>query len=154
MKKYILVLFVMVAGLAACSKKEAPFDAAVQAAADDAQIKAYLKSNNLTATKDSAGFYYTVVTPGTGAFPTANSNVTVNYEGKFLSSGAQFDKNNGISFDMGRVIRGWTLGLQKINVGGRIILYIPSGLGYGNTDNGRIPPNSVLMFTVDLLSMR
>ena len=90
----------MVAGLSAC-KKEETFDAAAQAATDDAAISAYLKANNITtAVKDPSGLYYLVTTAGTGAYPTASATVTVNYEGKLLN-GVKFDTGTGFSSSLG-----------------------------------------------------
>ena len=152
MKKYLLILFVMVAGLSAC-KKEETFDAAAQAAADDATIKAYLSANAITAVQDPSGIYYQVVTAGTGAYPGGSSTVTVNYTGKLLN-GTQFDAGTGFVTSLGAVIAGWKIGLQHVQAGGRINLYIPSGLAYGNTVAGSIPKNSVLIFSIDLLSFK
>jgi FKBP-type peptidyl-prolyl cis-trans isomerase FkpA len=66
-------------------KKKTKFDAAKQAAADDAAIQAYLAANtSITATKDASGIYYQIITPGSGANPTLSSTVKVNYVGKLL----------------------------------------------------------------------
>jgi FKBP-type peptidyl-prolyl cis-trans isomerase len=151
MKKYLLILFVLVAGLSACKKTD-DFDANAQAATDDAAIQAYLKTNNITAVKDPSGLYYQVVTAGTGNYPTSSSTVTVNYVGKLLN-GTQFDASNGFKTSLGAVVRGWTIGVPHVQVGGTIKLFIPSGLGYGNNATGSIPANSVLIFTIDLLSI-
>jgi peptidylprolyl isomerase len=53
----------------------------------------------------------------------------------------------------GDVIRGWEEGLVGMRVGGRRQLIIPSRLGYGATGSGTIPPNSILVFTIDLVSI-
>lgn len=155
MKKYLLILFVAVAALSSCSKDDSTFDTSAQAATDDANIQAYLKANNITdAVHDASGLYYKVVTPGTGNYPIATSTVTVNYTGKLLN-GTQFDTGTAFVANLnGGVIKGWTIGLQHINTGGRINLYIPSAMGYGNADNGAIPKNSVLIFTIDVISFR
>lgn len=147
-----MILFVVVAGLSSCKKSD-NFDASAQAATDDAAIQAYIKTNNLTnVVKDPSGLYYQVVTAGTGNYPTSTSTVTVNYVGKLLN-GNQFDASNGFKTSLSAVIRGWTIGIPHINVGGRILLIVPSGLGYANNVTGSIPANSVLVFTVDLLSI-
>ena len=147
MKKTILILAVFIAALSSCSKDS--FDPTKQAAKDDAAIQAYLASNNITATKDLSGVYYKVLTAGTGAYPTANSLITVNYTGKLLN-GSVFDSGSINSTALNTLIKGWQYGIPHVNTGGRILLLIPSALGYGNTTTGSIPANSVLMFTVDL----
>lgn len=156
MKKYLLILCVLVAGLSSCSKDDSStFDVAAQSAKDDAAIQAYISANNITGTvHDPSGLYYKVVTPGTGVYPTATSTVTVNYVGKLLN-GTQFDASNAFVANLnGGVIQGWTVGLQHINVGGNIILFVPSAMGYGNNDNGAIPKNSVLVFNITVLSIK
>lgn len=151
MKKYLFLLLVVTAALGGC-KKDDTFDAEAQASTDDQKIQAFIKANNLTMTKDVAGFYYQIVTPGTGAYPTASANVTVSYVGKLLD-GTQFDANDAFTTAMSGVVRGWTLGLQRVSVGGTIYLIIPSAMGYGNADYGSIPANSVLAFKITLKSI-
>ena len=156
MKKLLLLLFAPLLILSACSKKET-FDPVKQAADDDVAIQAYIKANNITATKDSAsGLYYQIITQGTGANANSKSTVTVNYTGKLLN-GSTFDTTTGrgsFTSSLQNVIAGWTIGVPFVKVGGRILLLIPSGLGYGNNAAGVIPANSVLVFTIDLLGVQ
>ena len=147
MKKYLLLLAVFVTVFSSCSKDS--FDPAKQAAKDDAAIQSYIAANNITANKDPSGVYYQVITSGTGAYPTVNSKVTVNYTGKLLN-GTVFDSGNLPTTALSTLIKGWQYGIPHINTGGRILLLIPSALGYGNATQGSIPANSVLIFTVDL----
>jgi FKBP-type peptidyl-prolyl cis-trans isomerase FkpA len=149
MKRYILLLVLFIAAFSSC-KKDTPFDPVKQAAADDASIQAYIKANNITATKDSTyGLYYQVITPGTGSYPNINSLISGAYTGKLLN-GTVFDSNSFSSAPLNGYITGWKIGVPHINTGGRILLLIPSALGYGNSANGSIPANSVLIFTIDL----
>jgi FKBP-type peptidyl-prolyl cis-trans isomerase len=152
MKKHILILSIFLIAFASC-KKAATFDAAAQAAKDETAIQAYLAANpNISATKDANGVYYQVLTPGSGANPTSSNTVTVNYVGKLLN-GTQFDAGTGFKTALTAVIPGWTYGVPHVKAGGRILLIIPSALGYGNPGQGSIPPNTVLVFTIDLLSI-
>ncbi|WP_158825585.1 FKBP-type peptidyl-prolyl cis-trans isomerase [Mucilaginibacter lacusdianchii] len=160
MKKLLILLSAIILGLSACTKsnteKVEPFDAAKQAAEDDAKIQAYIKANNLTPVKDASGLYYQVMTPGTGANATSNSTVNVNYTGKLLD-GSQFDSGNFTTSlnANANIIEGWKIGLTHINKNGRILLLIPSALGYGNRSPGAgVPANSVLVFVVDMLSIQ
>ncbi|NCD69604.1 FKBP-type peptidyl-prolyl cis-trans isomerase [Mucilaginibacter agri] len=154
MKKYLFLLLTAVVGLASCSKKDdsttSTYDATAQAAKDDATIQAFIKTNNITAVKDPSGVYYQVVIAGDGAYPTATSTVTVNYKG-YLLDGTLFDSGSSSTFSLTSVIAGWQYGIPHINKGGRIRLLIPSTLAYKNTASGKIPANSVLDFTVDLI---
>lgn len=147
-KAFLLLLSIVCLSFAACKKNSV--SAEQQATIDDGKIQAYIKANNINATKDASGLYYQVITPGTGPYPTASSTVTVNYTGTLLD-GTQFDKESGIQFPLAEVIKGWQVGIPHINTGGRILLLIPSALGYGSSAQSGIPGNSVLVFTIDLV---
>jgi FKBP-type peptidyl-prolyl cis-trans isomerase FkpA len=166
MKKYTLILIGFVMILSACGKKSETVivDPAAQAVTDDATIQAYLKANSITnATKDASGLYYRVTTTGTGAFPTTASTITVNYTGTLLD-GTQFDSTSNpgrtsfstqlVTNGTPQVILGWVYGMQHVQTGGRIVLYIPSGLAYGPGGSGAIPANACLIFTIDLLGIK
>jgi FKBP-type peptidyl-prolyl cis-trans isomerase FkpA len=155
MKKfYILTLLAGLCFAFAACKKADTFDPAKQAAQDDADIQAYMKANAINGIKDPSGLYYQIITPGGGATATATSTIQVNYKGQ-LMNGTVFDQTTTSSrlFVLSSVIQGWQIGVPYVKAGGRILLLIPSGLGYGNTDTGSIPANSVLIFTIDLLSV-
>jgi len=97
---------------------------------------------------------YLVLTNGTGTVPQANDKVTVNYRGSLLD-GTEFDssykRGQPASFPVGGVIRGWTEALEKMPVGSKWKLFIPADLAYGENGRPGIPPNSVLIFEVELL---
>ena len=103
------------------------------------------------------GLQYIVITNGTGAIPTASDTVTVNYRGT-LVDGTEFDssykRGQPASFQVGGVIRGWTEALQKMTVGSKWKLFIPSELAYGESGQRGIPPNAVLIFEVELLDTK
>jgi FKBP-type peptidyl-prolyl cis-trans isomerase len=156
MKKLILILFVFTVALSSCSKNDAtvtPFDAAAQAATDDATIQAYLTTNSLTATKDASGLYYQIVTQGTGVNPTASSTISVNYSGKY-TDGIVFDHGTLTQYKLANLITGWIIGLPYVKNGGRIILYLPSALGYGHTPGNGSRPDAVMIFTIDLTGVQ
>ncbi len=112
-------------------------------------LKQYLDANNIKATADDRGFYYTIDSPGSGAKPTLCSNVTVNYRGT-LTNGNMFDSASGISFDLSRLIVGWQQSIPLISPGGSITLYLPPSLAYGSQAQSGIPANSILIFKIDL----
>ena len=90
MKKYLLLLSVVVLGLSACKKVDF---VAEQAAIDEAKIQAYISANNITVTKDPSGIYYQILKTGTGAYPTATSTIQVGYTGKLLN-GTTFEASS------------------------------------------------------------
>lgn len=105
----------------------------------------------------ASGLKYKILTPGTGAQPTATSTVTCHYRG-WLDNGKEFDSSYGgepISFPLNRVIAGWTEGLQLIKEGGKIELEIPSNLGYGKRGAPPvIPADATLHFEVELFKVK
>ena len=105
-----------------------------------------------------SGLQYIVEKEGTGATPTATSEVTVHYTGKLLD-GTVFDssvsRGEPATFPLNRVIPGWTEGLQLMKEGGKTTFYIPSDLAYGpNGIPNAIPPHSTLIFEVELLKVK
>ena len=124
--------------------------AAAQAAAPEA---AKPKPPVLSCTTTTAeGLSYTVIKPGNGDRPNAESKVVVNYNGMLTADGTQFDSGQASEFPVGGVIPGFAQGLQLMQAGGSYRLCIPSKLGYGETGTGPIPANADLVFEVDLLS--
>jgi FKBP-type peptidyl-prolyl cis-trans isomerase len=114
----------------------------------------------------ASGLMYVDEVLGTGAEAKAGQTVTVHYTGWLLDEaaankrGKKFDssKDRGDPFQFplggGRVIKGWDEGVQGMKVGGKRILTIPAGLGYGARGaGGVIPPNATLIFEVDLLGV-
>ena len=103
-----------------------------------------------------SGLCYKIVALGDGPYPKANEVVKVNYVGA-LVDGSIFDdseKHGGpVEFQLDQVIPGWTEGIQKINKGGKIRLYIPANLAYGEKGYQRILPNTALIFDIELLSI-
>lgn len=153
MRRYILLLTAIVILFASCTN-EAPFDAAKQARLDDSTIRAYLAVNPaIKAVKDTSGLYYQIINPGKGANPTQESTVTVNYAGKLLN-GNTFDSGKGFTSPLMGLITGWQVGIPHVKPGGRILLLIPSAMGYANNEAGSIPPNSVLLFDIDLIGFK
>jgi FKBP-type peptidyl-prolyl cis-trans isomerase FklB len=114
------------------------------------------KRDGVTTTE--SGLQYEVVTMGTGPKPTAESQVRVHYAGTLID-GTEFDssykRGEPAVFGVGQVIRGWVEGLQLMPVGSKWKLHIPSDLAYGPSGGpgGSIPPNSVLIFDVELLEI-
>jgi len=105
----------------------------------------------------ATGLQYEVITEGKGAKPLATSTVKVHYEGKLID-GKVFDssiqRGEPISFPLNGVIPGWTEGVQLMSVGSKYRFTIPSKLAYGEQGAGPIPPNSVLVFEVELLDVK
>lgn len=111
----------------------------------------------MSVAKTASGLRYKVISYGRGSKPKATSTVKCLYEGRFID-GVVFDstakRNNEPSeFPLNQVIPAWTEGLQYIGVGGKIILYCPPALAYGSRRSGPIPPDSVLIFEIELVDV-
>lgn len=105
----------------------------------------------------SSGLQYKAIKEGTGPKPKETDTVKVHYRGTLID-GSEFDssykRNEPATFPLNGVIRAWTEGLQLMPVGSKYELYIPSELGYGAAGQGAsIPPNSTLIFEVELISI-
>lgn len=105
----------------------------------------------------ASGLQYKVINSGTGASPKATDMVKVHYHGTLID-GTVFDssvqRGEPISFPVSGVIPGWVEALQLMKVGDKWQLYIPARLAYGeNSPTPAIPPNSVLLFEVELLGV-
>ncbi len=110
----------------------------------------------------ASGLQYQDEVIGTGALAKSGQTVSVQYTGS-LTNGTVFDStasHGGTPFSfqlgVGQVIKGWDEGVAGMKVGGKRKLVIPASLGYGSQDvgNGLIPPNSVLIFEVELVSVK
>jgi FKBP-type peptidyl-prolyl cis-trans isomerase len=103
-----------------------------------------------------SGLQYKVIDMGDGPKPAATDKVRVHYRGTLLN-GEEFDssyaRGEPISFELDKVIPGWTEGVQLMPVGSKFMFYIPPGLAYGAAGGGPIGPNSTLVFQVELLGI-
>jgi FKBP-type peptidyl-prolyl cis-trans isomerase len=119
---------------------------------------AFLQKNGTReeVTSLESGLQYEVLEAGEGAKPASTDTVTTHYEGRLID-GTVFDssyqRGEPASFPLNRVIPGWTEGLQLMSPGAKYRLYVPADLAYGDRAAGAIPPNSTLIFEVELLEV-
>lgn len=144
--------------LGACSKNSSDELPQADALAGNA-IQKYLLDHNEIATRDVSGLYYAVQKPGDSThFVKATSIPTVIYTNYLITGEIVGTSLGPTDFDhrmLKNHIPGWQIGLQKISQGGKIRLYIPSNLAYGNVGiAGIIPPNAILISDLELVSIR
>lgn len=121
--------------------------------------KAFIEKNsheNKNIKSTESGLHYEIHTAGSDVKPTATDQVKVHYEGKLINDkvfDSSIARGEPITFGLNQVIKGWTEGLQLIGEGGKVTLYIPSDIAYGNTDQSSIPGGSTLVFDVELITI-
>jgi FKBP-type peptidyl-prolyl cis-trans isomerase len=145
--KRLLILMFLAAGIFSnsCQKN----DNNHQLHNDIALIEQYLATHNIEAQRLESGLFYFIHHQGSDQKPNLNSTLTVSYTGKLLD-GSTFDSGSFVTFQLRQLIQGWKQGIPLIGSGGRIALFIPSPLGYGNQSQPGIPANSVLIFDLTL----
>jgi len=105
------------------------------------------------------GLKYIDSVVGTGASPTIDQQVTINYTGKLAANGLVFDSTVGkgpATFAIKNVIPGFQEAVMGMKVGGKRTVYIPAALGYGasGTVGGPVPPNADLVFDIELIAVK
>ena len=166
-KKYLfatifLVIIIIVGGIAILSAKDSSENQPLATSTPTATIESMAEPTASASGKtimetDKLIIQDEVV--GTGTEAVAGKKITVNYTGT-LTNGTKFDSslNPGrtpfeFTLGAGEVIAGWDQGFAGMKIGGKRKLTIPSSLGYGAIDMGSIPPNSTLIFEVELLGV-
>lgn len=146
-------------------KKTQAADFEKQKGIDVKTIESYVTKNGLAdkAQKTQSGVYYVVTQPAAGPTPNQGDVVSVHYTGKLLD-GKVFDgsrinpqaQGRPLQFPIGvgQVIPGWDEGIMKLHKGEKATLVIPSVMAYGPRGNQGIPPNSVLVFDVELVDIQ
>jgi FKBP-type peptidyl-prolyl cis-trans isomerase FkpA len=124
--------------------------ATVAPASEIQAVQSYLTAHSITAIQHCSGVFYVIDSVGTGAQPTPCSYINATYTGS-LTDGTVFDQGSFQQpYQLTGLIKGWTNTIPLIKKGGRIHIYVPPSLGYGNQPSGSIPANSILIFDIDL----
>lgn len=105
---------------------------------------------------DSGLRYKALRSVQSGKSPSATSTVMVHYEGRLLNGNifdSSYQRGKPSTFPLNHVIKGWTEGLQLMHESEKYEFYIPADLAYGANGTSGIPPNSPLIFTVELIKV-
>ncbi|MDB5197281.1 MAG: FKBP-type peptidylprolyl isomerase [Flaviaesturariibacter sp.] len=161
MLKKLFVSVLVLSVFASCLKDKATggftctFDTcSIKAPVSEIQsVQAYLSGQGLTnAVQHCSGVFYTVIAQGTGNAITPCSAIVATYTGK-LTNGNTFDQGTFQQYiPLQQLVTGWTNTIPMLKVGGKIKLYIPPSLGYGSRTGTAIPPNSILIFDVEVVA--
>ena len=127
----------------------------MEASKEREQIMKAIQAGVFDTTGSKNGVFYTILKEGTGDQVSINDTLVVHYKGSLLN-GSGFDSTTDkpATFALKRLIRGWQTGMPFCRQGGKIRLIIPSYLGYSIRNLGVIPPNSVLVFDVEVLELK
>jgi FKBP-type peptidyl-prolyl cis-trans isomerase len=145
--------------LLGCNKEEPATGAKTDASTSTGTVASSAAPASSDTITTASGLKYQVLKRGSGTVsPKASDTVKVHYHGTLLD-GTVFDssveRGEPISFPLGRVIPGWTEGLQLMKVGDKFKFTIPPELAYGaNSPSPKIPANSTLVFEVELLGIQ
>lgn len=159
MKRGLLIVLALAGALAGCGAKEKVADAGVleaNAAAAKAFLAKTAKEPGVKAT--ASGLQYKIVRngPASGMRPQDGDLIKVHYEGK-LPDGTVFDssyeRGAPAAMPLDGLIPGWIEALKLMRPGDEWIIYVPPELGYGAEGPGKIPPNSALIFRIELIDM-
>jgi FKBP-type peptidyl-prolyl cis-trans isomerase len=138
------------------AQQEAEQQSMVDAQNNLAAANAFLEKNATVegVEQTASGLQYQILHDVEGPTPNENSQVSVYYKGSFIN-GEVFDQSgtNAATFRLHQVIPGWTEGLQLMSVGDKFRFFIPPDLAYGLGSVGKVQPNSLLIFDVELLEI-
>jgi FKBP-type peptidyl-prolyl cis-trans isomerase len=129
-------------------------DSAQREKEEIAIIEEAIRTGKTPARSGKDGVYYSILKEGNGRQVSIDDTVSVYYKGYLFSNEEVFDQTGETParFPLKRLIRGWQIGVPLTRIGGKILLVIPSHLAYSiRTRASKIPPNSILVFEVEVL---
>lgn len=132
-------------------------DSVQQRLIDIKTIEGAIVSGKTDVKNNEQGVYYTMMKEGTGRLVSVNDTVTAFYKGYLFVNDSVFDqtREKPATFPLKRLIKGWQIGVPLCRVGGKIKLVIPSDLAYSiRTRAAKIPPNSILVFEIEVLEAK
>jgi FKBP-type peptidyl-prolyl cis-trans isomerase FkpA len=116
-------------------------------------LRGALDAQGISAVQDDRGFFYIISRQGDITLrPSVCSNIKVTYTLRSIN-GMQIEAANNVNLSLGSLITGWQEGVPLIGKGGSITLYLPPSLAYGANGSSSIPPNSNLIFQIELVDV-
>lgn len=160
-KNYLILLMILAVLVAGALVWQVVFQKPLSPVSTDENIQTQQETSTSTVESGATGLKTEILTPGSGRAARNGDTVEVHYTG-YLENGTKFDssidRGEPFSFVLGegRVIKGWDLGILGMKIGEKRKLTIPPDLAYGSAGagNGVIPPDSTLIFEVELLGIK
>lgn len=116
----------------------------------DTTIQTYIKEKNVDCVASESGLYYKIEKQGEGLRVQAKDRISFTYKGSFLDGEIFDEQKEPVTFAVGELIGAWKEIVLKLNEGGEAFLIAPPQLGYGSRDLDDIPPNSILVYTLNV----
>jgi FKBP-type peptidyl-prolyl cis-trans isomerase len=160
MKFKFLIGFALLIIAWGCDKPATVVPANVQLERDIATIDQYLIDKGITAVQDTTGIRYVIHELGTGVTPTLSTCIQISYTGRLMSDETVFNASESLKGPLVGFVSGWQVAFRHFPAGTKATIYIPSGYGYGSTDQYHpvtreitIPANSNLIFDIELFNV-
>jgi len=119
----------------------------------DDRIKSYLKKKEMKYTRSSSGLYYKILEPGEGDLIKLKDEVAFTYKGSLLNGKVFDEAKDPVTFQVQQLIGCWKEVMLYLRPGGKAFIVAPPQLGYGEHDLEDIPPNSILVFELEVKSV-
>lgn len=120
----------------------------------DSQIEKYLNKKGIDCERSSSGLYYKIIEPGIGENIKFQDIVTFSYKGTLINGTVFDDPKKPVEFAVKDLIGAWKEIMLELKPGGKSYLISPPQLGYGSRDLDDIPPNSILIFEMEVHSVK
>ncbi|NVK65078.1 MAG: FKBP-type peptidyl-prolyl cis-trans isomerase [Flavobacteriales bacterium] len=119
----------------------------------DAKIEKYLKRKNIECKKSASGLYYKILEEGEGDFIQFTDKVMVTYKGSFLSGETFDEQTEPIELKVSEQINAWKEIMLQLKKGSKAYMIAPPQLGYGGYEIEKVPPNSILVFELEVVDV-
>ena len=120
----------------------------------DTKIKKYLNKENIECERSSSGLYYKIIEEGEGRKIQYNDIVSFKYTGRLLNGKMFNDQKDPVEFEVSKLIGCWKEMMLNLKPGGKAYLVSPPQLGYATHQLNDIPPNSILVFELEVLAVK
>ena len=120
----------------------------------DDEIQKYIDKNNLDVERSESGLYYKIIEQGTGDKILFKDKVAFKYKGEFLDGKVFDEQKEPIEYNVDILIGCWKEIMLELNEGGKAFLIAPPTLGYGSNDLEAIPPNSILVYNLEVVEVK
>ncbi len=119
----------------------------------DTKIEKYLKRKNIQCEKSASGLYYKILEEGEGDFIQFTDKVMVKYKGSFMSGETFDEQTEPIELAVSQQINAWKEIMLQLKKGSKAYLVAPPQLGYGGYKIEKVPPNSILIFELEVVEV-